>query len=181
MWDEKLEESWEERLRKEWLGVIAEELDSNKGKVYDVISARDLEENKWITFDIDEEFSCINMYTSNLELIWYIKPWNYTYWRVSSNNHLEKKVFEEFRWKWYAQALYDLYKEKFNIPEEEYTHKASVINFLLKNGYTLVSKIDLDWSEIELTPNDISIILEELSDSIKNWDNDLNYIYRLSF
>ena len=152
----------------EWF--ITEKSDTiNKITNFDI----DYLENKLnIRIDIYEYWVSIYEKESDLE-IWAISKWIYSHNWVESNDHLYKKVHENYRWKWFWSILFNLYKNNFWLPSTEMSHKNSVIKFLSKNWYTLSSRIS-NWSEIELNYDEINDIIY--------WDHnndDLNTTYKL--
>lgn len=160
-----------------WLTEVAQK---SKKKVVTLLDISDIEREKNVKFQIEFDTQIINLFSSKNELIGYIKPWYYTYGNISKNSHLERKVFDDFVWKWFWQLLYDVYEWlQFPIPKQEYTHKASVILFLMKNGYKLVSRFDLNGEEIEMTQSEIITLEDQLQDYIQNGDLDLENTYKM--
>lgn len=177
---------WELLLQMEWLWNLDtlewfwEVQIQTKIKTLTLLDISKIEDEYKVKFKIESENQSIELYTIDWKLIWYIKPGFYTYGNVSKEAHLERKIFDDFIWKWYGQLLYDVYRWlHFPIPKEEYTHKASVILFLQKNGYTLVSKFDENGDEGELDYIELAQLDIDLEDKKNTGDEDLDYTYKL--
>lgn len=177
---------WEKLLEDEWLWDIdkkewfREQKISTQKSVNNILDIWDIEREKNIKIHVLKEDSTIEIYGLDGRLIGYIKPWLYTYHSISKSDHLEKIVFEEYRWKWFGQLLFDLYKRyNFHVPSSEYTHKISVIEFLLKNWYDISSIIADNWEEIELSENDIYEFFDEIKIRKQKKEDDLNFTYKM--
>lgn len=177
---------WEAILASEWLWDIDaiewfwKAKKAVKQKTMKLLDISKIEDEKKVKFNIDSESQSIELLSSTWELIWYIKPGTYTYGNVSQEKHLERKVYDEFTWNWFWQLLFDIYSGlKFEIPDEEYTHKPSVILFLQANGYRLNSRFDESWNIIELDDIELAQLESDLIHLRKTWDADLDYTYKM--
>lgn len=179
-------QDWEKLLHIEWLWDLDaiewfwEVVTQTKIKTIALLNIPKLEDEYHVKFKIEPDIQSIELYTLDWKLIWYIKPGFYTYGNVSKESHLERKIFDDFIWKWYGQLLYDVYRGlHFPIPKEEYTHKPSVILFLQKNGYKLVSRFNENGDEVELDYIELAQLDIDIIDQKNAGDEDLDYTYKL--
>ena len=88
-------------------------------------------------------------------------------WKIERNNHLYKKIEEEFREKWYGTILIQEYIDAwFPLPDFEYTTDFAVIKLLEKFWYKFFSVIDKNWNE---NPNVKALNEDKLKRYIQKW------------
>lgn len=98
---------------------------------------------------IDRKTSTLTLATRDGSLIWKIWKASFQKWKVKRNNHLYKKVEEDFRGKWYGNILMQEYINAwFPLPDFEYTTDFTVIRLLEKFWYKFFSIIDKFWNEV---------------------------------
>jgi len=189
-------EDWEKYLEGEWLWDIDKEIwfvsSSVSNKIDKILSIKDLfsyiesiELEKNVRIDIDDTEKSITIYDKdNNNVIWEIKPWNYTYYWISNNNHMFQVVNDPYKWKWFWKLLIQAYSKLeefwykwFELPKEEYTHTPSMLNLLSSNWYYIVWRYTA-WEYEELTDEDIYQIYEDI-DSWKYEEDDFWTTYKL--
>lgn len=176
---EQTPEYWDQLLASEWnwdIDLIEWFSAETSTKISSLLDISDLEEKHNIKIHIDREYNWVTLFDNKGTLIWYFKNGHYTYWNIDHSEHIEKVVFEEFRWKWYAQILFDIYKNIFWLPKTEVWHDKSSILFLLKNWYKIVWYYDDNWDFVEF--NDVQSIQSEYD--LRNNENIYVPAYKLS-
>lgn len=117
--------------------------------------------------------------------VWTIESSNYKDWLFSTNSHLAHWVENDFKWEWYGQLLYDIFKYLvFNtsdaiIPEKEYVSKPSRLLFLIKNWYKIESKITQDKHKVTfslLSDSQIDDIIKTSKDLIKRQKENSDFL-----
>jgi len=116
--------------------------------------------------------------------VWTIESSNYRNWNFSTDSHLAHWVKNDFKWEWYGQLLFDLYKMLvFNtndaiIPEKEYVSKPSRLLFLLKNWYKLESKVVQDeyYTKIRLLDESEKANIIKMSENIMSKKSNTDFI-----
>lgn len=176
-WEKKLAEFWEEDIDiKEWFW-ISEDIASSLS-ISDLIE--NLDKSFWLKIVINHDESEVVLLNSFWNTVWYIRPWIYTYWKVSHLDHLEKRINDFYRWNWIWQILFSVYKlSKFKTPKTEVSHKPSTILFLLKNWYFIDWVFDDNWVLHDISKSDLFQLENDLKNLIMEWDLDLPFIYFL--
>ena len=162
----------------EWFEDIDKEewFTTNNKKNVDKITNFDIEylENKLnIKIQIDRELMQIIILNKDNYEIWKIRKWLYSMHNYESNEHLYKKIDENYRLKWFWTILFNLYKNNFILPKTECSSKIDSIRFLNNFWYKLSSKI-INWEKIEISNEEI--------DELLYWEyneNDLSITYEL--
>ena len=109
----------------------------------------ELEEKYEINIFIDKKSKKIIFKKNNIE-IGKIEPWIYSHNNFENNNHLYKKLSENYRWKWLGYLLFYLYNKEIWFSKEEYSHTESVIKLLLEFWYEIVWIVK-NWEIINFT------------------------------
>ncbi len=173
-------EFWEAKLESEWLSDI----DSlewfstySSNLLYSEFNNSPesfLKLKFWLEIRVNTDWQEVLLFSSEWNLVWYIRPGIYTYWNVSSDEHLETWLLEEYRSKLIWQALYDIYLSRsFSLPKYEVSHKKSAIKFLLRNWYKLYWYYDDSWNLVEFSQIDILNFQNEIFDC--DWEDFLTF------
>lgn len=97
---------------------------------------------------VDRKNQHIVLKARNWNIIGQIWKWTFKRGKFSSNNHLYKKIEEEYRWKWFGTILFEEYiSAGFLFPEFEYTRKEEVIYLMEKFWYKIFSIVDMYGNE----------------------------------
>lgn len=150
---------WEKKLAEEGLGDI------DKKEWFSEVSTR--VSRSLVCFNkhnfpekiswIEESYNIsIHFYEDSLVLIddlWneigFIKKWHYSYHGLEKSSHLESVIHDQYRWKGYWRLMFELFENywkafsdsRFRIPKTEFSHKKSMIYFLIKYfDYKIVAK-----------------------------------------
>lgn len=163
-------EYWEKLLQREWLGLIENEMQTIEKKIDSILresfslhelsdKLRKVEKIEIIAnYDLHE----IIIKDEKWNEIWYIRPWHYSYNWVDSPNHLEKKIHDEYRWKWYWKVLFKAYELTFwKASNIEYSHEIWSIRLLFSFWYTKIYRME-NGEAYELENHEIDELLGEL-------------------
>ncbi len=189
-------EEWENFLEKEWLWDLDKQIGitstSYSKKIDSILSLDNLfeylesvENEKNVRINIDDtEKSITILDRENDNIIWEIKPWNYTYNNISNNNHMFQVVNEPYKRKWFWKLLLQVYSKLeefwykwFELPKEEYTHTPSMLNLLTSNWYNIVGRY-VQWEYEELSEEDIYNLYNDI-DLQKFEEDNLGVTYKL--
>ncbi len=162
---------WENILQREWMPDIdVSEWFTRANEVIETPSE--------INIVVDSEEQSVTMHLFDWTLVWYMRPWCYTYGTVSSDQHIEKIIFPYFRGKGYGKVLLREYKKNnFYLPDFEYHHKPSALLFDQLNGYKVTHRIDDNGNKVEMSSSELAELNNTLLTLPRNDDSDLPYTY----
>jgi len=191
-------EQWEQYLEDEWLGNLDKEIwiqtHNTKKEIDSVLNLNSLfeyinkvENEKNVRVNVDEDEKSISIFDNdNWNIIWEIKPWNYTYNWLSQSEHMFHVVNDWYKWRWFWKLLIELYIKfekfwyyNFKLPRNEFTHTPSMLNLLTSYWYEIVWKYDL-WEFIEMDEIEISQIYDDISNWVYSLDDKFNETYKLT-
>lgn len=166
--DKKSSEYWENILKSEWLWDLDEkEWFSERVENIINITSKDWFEKFILDFENknnlkveinDEEASVYFIDISSKKLIWFVKPWHYSYNWLEKSDHLEKVIEPDFRWKWFWKILLEIFLnygkingfKNFSLPKKEYSHKLSSISLFVKYFWYKITWKFIDWEKVEV-------------------------------
>lgn len=188
-------EQWEDYLNKTewnidnelWLTIWSSvsEISSimNLNELLDYINS--IEDKNDIRINIDDDEQSIIIYdVTTWNIVWEIKPWNYSYNWLEKSQHMFHVVNEPYKWLWYWKLLLEAYwklesfnYKNFKLPKEEYTHTSSMLSLLTKFWYYIEWKYE-SWELIELSDYEVSDLYEIVA---SRWfeDDNLWHTYKL--